>query len=61
MKSLKFKGWLAENHIKQTEIADLLDISLQSVNMKVNGKSDFSMSQARTICKHYGISADIFL
>lgn len=59
--TLSFKGWMAENKIKQTEIAELLGISIQSVNLKVNGKLDFSLPQVRTICAKYGISADIFL
>lgn len=60
-KLLSFKGWMAENNVKQTEIAELLGISIQSVNLKVNGKLDFSLPQVRTICAKYGISADIFL
>lgn len=58
---LQFKGWMAENKVTQGEIAELLGISLQSVNIKVNGKQDFSLKQIRTICEKYGISADIFL
>lgn len=58
---LGFKGWMAENNIRQNEIAELLGISLQSVNLKVNGKQDFSLPQIAIICRHYGISADIFL
>lgn len=58
---LSFKGWMVENNIKQSEIAELLGISLQSVNLKVNGKQDFSLPQISTICGKYGISADIFL
>lgn len=60
-KSLSFKGWLAENNIKQTEIASVLNISLQSVNLKVNGKQDFTLEQIAKICDKYDISADIFL
>ena len=58
---LSFKGWMVENNIKQSEIAELLNISLQSVNLKVNGKQDFSLPQISAICGRYGISADIFL
>lgn len=58
---LSFKGWMVENNIKQAEIAELLGISLQSVNLKVNGKQDFSLPQISAICEKYGISADIFL
>jgi predicted XRE-type DNA-binding protein len=60
-KILSFKGWMAENNIKQSEIAELLGISIQSVNLKVNGKLDFSLPQVRIICERYGVSADIFL
>lgn len=60
-KILSFKGWMAENNIKQSEIAELLGISIQSVNLKVNGKLDFSLPQVRLICERYGVSADIFL
>jgi putative transcriptional regulator len=58
---LSFKGWMAENNIRQSEIAELLDISLQSVNLKVNGKQDFTLMQVKKICERYNISADIFL
>lgn len=58
---LSFKAWMVENNIRQKEIADLLGISLQSVNLKVNGKIDFTLPQVSTICGKYGISADIFL
>lgn len=60
-KILSFKGWMAEHNIRQAEIAELLGLSIQSVNLKVNGKTNFSLPQIRTICEEYGISADIFL
>lgn len=58
---LGFKGWLAQNNIKQKEIAELLGISQTSAYNKINGRQEFTMSQVRTICAHYDISADIFL
>lgn len=60
-KILSFKGWMSENGIKQKEIAELLDISLQSTNLKVNGKQDFTLPQVAKICQKYNISADIFI
>lgn len=60
-KNLKFKGWLAENGIKQKEIAELLGIDISNLNEKVNGKQEFTVPQIRTICQKYNISADIFL
>jgi len=60
-KSLKFKGWLVEHGIKQSEIADLLGIDIGNVNEKINGKQNFTFPQIKAICEKYGLSADIFL
>lgn len=57
---LKFKGYCAENNIKQTELADLLGLSVQTVNAKLNGKRDFTLSEVKAICLHYGINANIY-
>lgn len=55
---LKFKGYCAENRIKQLEIAEILKLTVQSVNKKLNGKEPFTFEQIKTLCKHYNISAD---
>lgn len=60
-KKLKFKGWLAENGIKQKEIAELLGIDISNANEKINGKQEFTVPQIRLICQKYNVSADIFL
>lgn len=57
---LKFKGYCVENGIKQTEIADLLDLSVSVVNQKMNGRLDWTLEQVRTLCQHFKISADIY-
>lgn len=57
---LKFKGYCAENRIKQTEIAELLGITVQSVNNKINGRQEFTLPEVKLLCTHYGISADIY-
>ena len=56
----RFKGYMAEHDIKQSEIAEILGITKENVNAKVNGRQDFTMSQVRILCQHYGISADDF-
>ena len=58
MKKLKFKAWLVERGIKQTEVAKLLNISFEAANAKINGRQDFTLPQVKTLCLHYGISAD---
>jgi transcriptional regulator with XRE-family HTH domain len=60
MDSLKFKGWLVEHNIKQGDLAKLLDITVENVNAKLNGKQNFTLSQIKTICSTYSISADEF-
>lgn len=55
---LKFKGYLAEHNIKQREVAEILGIKVQNLNRKLNGWEPFTLAQVKTLCKHYGISAD---
>lgn len=55
---LKFKGFCAERGIKQTEIAELLGISVVSVCRKLNGKEAFTIKQVKILCEHYKISAE---
>lgn len=61
MANLNFKAWLVINGVTQRELAEVLGISFQSVNKKVNGKEDFTMDQARKICRHYNVSADLLV
>lgn len=55
---LKFKGYCVEHRIKQLEIAEILGITLQSVNRKLNDNEPFTLEQVKKLCTHYGISAD---
>lgn len=58
---LKLKAYFVENGIKQSDVADLLDLSRSAFNSKLNrNKTDFSLNQVRLICKTYGISASEF-
>lgn len=60
MEILKFKGWLVEHQIKQSDLAELLGIAPENVNAKLNGRQEFTLSQVKKICDTYGISADDF-
>ena len=55
---LKFKGFCVERKIKQSEIAELLKISVQSVNRKLNENEPFTLEQVKVLCSHFKISAD---
>ena len=58
MEDLRFKGFMAENGIKQTDLAELLCLDVSNVNLKVNGKQPWTVAQIKTICDRYQISAD---
>lgn len=56
----KFKAWMKENGVKNSDIAKLLDITEATASKKLNGTSDFTVEEIRTICTHYSISADTY-
>lgn len=57
----KLKAYLDEIGMKQSELAEVLNISPVALNQKLNGTGgDFSVSEVRSICLTLGISADEF-
>lgn len=58
MDSLKFKGYCAEHNIKQADLAEILDIHVQNVCEKLNGKQAWTLDQVRILCERFDISAD---
>ena len=58
--NLKFKGYMAENGIKQNEVAELLKIDVATANQKINGKQPWTLVQVKTLCEHYNLVADIY-
>jgi len=55
----KFKAFLAENEIKQYDLAAMLDKSVSAINQNLNGTGgDFSVEEIRKLCIKYGISSD---
>lgn len=58
----RFKAYLVEHDIRQTEIAELLGVSKNYVNRVINGvgNSDFSGKEIKMICDTYQISSEIF-
>lgn len=57
----KFKGWARGNSIKYEDIAKLLGLTISTVSQKVNGHSDFFISEIDKIITEYGVTCDIFL
>lgn len=56
----KFKIWLKDNNITYSIIAELLGITETSVMYKINGKSDFLLSEVQLIKSKYQLTDDIF-
>ena len=50
VKMQKLKDILKESNIKQADIANILDIkSLSTINLKLNGKAEFTTKEARQL------------
>lgn len=60
---MKLKAFLAENGIKQKEVAEMLDITQTSFSCKINRNGqDFTMDEVRKLCNEYNLDPnEIFL
>lgn len=56
----KFKRWLGGNGLTYKDVAQLLGLSIATVSSKINGQSDFSLSEIQMIKKHYHLDSEIF-
>lgn len=57
----KFKGWCAAHGVRVKDIAELLDIHVNTACAKVNGRQQFTLKQIKVLCSTYDMPADIFL
>lgn len=57
----QFKGWLRGNSKKYKDVSELLHCTIGTVSQKINGYSDFSISEVNKIINTYGIDYNIFL
>jgi cyanate lyase len=57
----KFKGAIREKGITYADIARLLGVSTTCVSHKVNGRSDFYITQIEKMQNAYGLELKIFL
>lgn len=56
---MKFKAYLVEHGIKQSEIARMLGITRSALNQKIHRKgNNFTIQEVSVICKTLGISMD---
>lgn len=58
----KLKGLMVEKNVTQQELAKLLEISVSALNFKINGKSDFFVTEAKTVSNFLGMPVeDLFI
>lgn len=50
----KLKGLIAEFGLSQKQLAKHLGITLRTFNDKINGKTDFSLKEARIVSSYFG-------
>lgn len=51
----RLKGAMAEKGITQSKLAEQLNISLTTLNFKLNGKSEFTLSEAKELSSIFSI------
>lgn len=54
----KLKGIMTEKEITQNELAKILQISISTLNFKINGKSDFSIKEAKKVSRFFNKSIE---
>ncbi len=59
----KLKGIMRENNVTQQELVDKLEISVQTFNSKINGRTAFTIPEAKKIIEFLEIKKpeEIFL
>lgn len=55
-----FKGWLRSQNLTYKDIANLLGLSTATVSAKINGQSDFSLSEVKMMKCEYNLDSNIF-
>lgn len=58
----KLKGKMTEMHVSQEKLAKVLGITVQSLNAKLNGRSQFTLEEVIKISEHLKLDnpVDIF-
>ena len=49
----KLKGLMVEKRITQQELAQVLKITASALNFKINGRSDFSVTEAKLVSSFF--------
>lgn len=57
---ITFKRTLAGLGLTYTDVARVIGTTASTVQLKINGDSDFYLSEQRAICEAFGIQAAVF-
>lgn len=58
LKVSKIKGLMAEREISQEKLADVLELSITSVNLKLQGKRQFNANEISKIARFFDVEVD---
>lgn len=57
----RFKGFALEKGITYADIAEVIGVTPTTVSLKINGHSDFYLSEYKLLQQKYNVSEEIFL
>lgn len=57
----EIKACMARNGHIQKDIANILGLSCNSVNKKINGERDFTAKELATLAKTYDVDINLFI
>ncbi len=57
----KFKGWLRENGVTYSDLSKKMGLNITTISAKINGDSDFLLSEVKMLKREYGLTNEIFL
>lgn len=56
----RFKGWIRENGLTYADIAKFLGLNESTVSLKINGSSDFLLSEIQALKSRFNLDSNIF-
>ena len=57
----EIKACMARNGHTQKDIAAILELSINSVNLKIQGKREFTVQELATLAKNYDVEISLFI
>lgn len=57
----EIKACMARHDHKQKDVADILGLCINAVNLKLNGKYDFTVQELATLAKNYDVDIKLFI